>query len=142
MEGFIISGLKTTHRTYARTVAKANVKDGEDAPPEELQTLQGQVLKCFESKNMIIQSNNVAACHILHRQDGKSKPAIIILFVNQKYQSKSELLRQAKKLKGTGVYLNENLTKRNGDIARQARFLRKQNKIQAAWTRDCKVMIR
>lgn len=51
-------------------------------------------------------------------------------------------LRQAKQLKGMGVYLNEHLTKKNTDIARRARMLWKWNKIQAAWTRNCKVMIR
>lgn len=33
------------------------------------------------------------------------------------------------------------LQKKNADIARHARILKKQNKIQATWTRNCKVMI-
>lgn len=57
-------------------------------------------------------------------------------------KTKIELLKQGKKLKGTGVYLNEHLTKKTAEIARQARSLKKQNKIQATWTRNCKVMIR
>lgn len=63
MEGLIISGLETKHQTYASTVAGG--KEGEDAPPEELQTLEKQVIKFFESKNMNIQSDNVVACHTL-----------------------------------------------------------------------------
>lgn len=55
---------------------------------------------------------------------------------------KNDLLRQTKKLKGTEVYVNEHLTKKNADIARQARALRKQKKIQATWTRNCKVFIK
>ncbi|KAK7944845.1 hypothetical protein WMY93_000573 [Mugilogobius chulae] len=55
---------------------------------------------------------------------------------------KVELLRQAKMLKGTGVYLNEHLTKKNADIARHARNLRKLKKIQATWTRNGLVKIR
>ncbi|KAM3843136.1 ranBP-type and C3HC4-type zinc finger-containing protein 1-like [Diretmus argenteus] len=51
-------------------------------------------------------------------------------------------IKAGKKLKGTAVYLNEHLTKKNADIAREARNLKKQNKIQATWTRNCKVMIR
>lgn len=47
-----------------------------------------------------------------------------------------------RKLKDTGVYVNEHLTKRNGEIARQARILRKANGIQDTWTRNCRVMIR
>ncbi len=72
--------------------------------------------------------------------NSKTKPAIVVRFVNRKH--KIDLLRQAKYLKGTGVYINEHLTKKNAEIARQARFLRKQGKIQATWTKNCKVMIR
>lgn len=49
---------------------------------------------------------------------------------------------KSKKLTGTGVYLNEHLTKTNAEIAIVVRILRKQNKIQATWTRNCKVLIR
>ena len=51
-------------------------------------------------------------------------------------------MRQAKKLKGTDVYLNDHLTKRNGEIAKAARDLKKQKKIQATWTRNCKIWIK
>ncbi len=138
MEDLIISGLETKHRTYASTVARD--RDGEAALPEELQMLEKQVIKSFESQNMIIKSDNIVACHTLPRRNGGAKPAIVVRFVNRKH--KAGLLRQAKKLNGTGVYLNEHLTKKNADIARRARILRKQNKIQATWTRNCKVMIR
>lgn len=138
MNDLIISGLETKHRTYASTVARDKV--GENAPPEELQTLENQVIKFFESKNMYIHCDNVVACHTLPRRNNGAKPAIVVRFLNRKH--KTELLKQAKKLKGTGVYLNEHLTKKNADIARHARTLRKHNKIQATWTRNCKVMIR
>ncbi|XP_049340264.1 uncharacterized protein LOC125804780 [Astyanax mexicanus] len=138
MEDLIISGLETTHKTYASTTAGR--RNGEDAPTEELQTLEKQVIQFFESKNMYIDSKNITACHTLPRKDRETKPAIIVRFVNRKH--KIELLRQAKKLKGTRVYLNEHLTKKNADIARQPRFLKKQQKIQSTWTRNCKVMIR
>lgn len=80
---------------------------------------------------MNIQSDNIVACHTLPRRNSEAKPAIIVRFVNRKH--KTELLRQAKKLKGTGVYLNEHLTKKNAVIARRARTERKLNKIQATW---------
>lgn len=138
MEDIIVSGLETTHRTYASTAAGRS--DGDDASTKEMQTLETQVITFFDKKSINIQSKNIVACHTLPRKDSKTKPAIIIRFVNRKH--KIDLLRQARKLKGTGVYLNEHLTKKNADIARQARILRKQNKIQSTWTRNCKVMIR
>ena len=139
MDDLIINGLETHHWTYARTTAGGG-KDGEDAPAEELQTLEQQVMKFLLTKNMSIQSHHIATCHALPRKDSKTKPAIIVRFVSRKI--KIDLLKQAKQLKGTGVYLNEHLTKKNAEIARQARSLKKQNKIQATWTRNCKVMIR
>lgn len=53
-----------------------------------------------------------------------------------------EVSTQAKKLKGTGVYVNEHLTKKNAEITRQARILRRVKRIQDTRTRKCKVMIR
>lgn len=139
MEDVIIIGQDTTHRSYASTTTGKS-KDGEDAPTEELQALERQVMKFLESKDINIHPNSVAACHTLPRLNSKTKPAIVVRFVNRKH--KIDLLRQAKYLKGTGVYINEHLTKKNAEIARQARFLRKLNKIQATWTSNCKVMIR
>lgn len=81
-------------------------------------------------------SENVAACYTLLQKNCETKHAIVIRFVNRKH--KAELLRQAKTLKGTGVYINEHQTKKNAEIERPARNLRKQ----ATWTRDGKVKIR
>ena len=53
---------------------------------------------------------------------------VILRFVNRKH--KLELLKQGKKLKGTNVYMNDHLTKRNAEIAKKARDLRKEKKIQ------------
>ncbi|KAL7372664.1 hypothetical protein ABVT39_020373 [Epinephelus coioides] len=139
MEDLIISGLETKHQTYSRAAATATNK-GEDAPAHELQTLEQQIIQYFESKNMSVESSSIATCHTLPRKDSRSKLATIVRFVSRK--SKIKLLRQARKLSRTGVYLNEHLTKKNADIAWQARILRKQNQIQSIWTRNCKVMIR
>ena len=67
------------------------------------------------------------------------RPAIIMRFVNRKV--KTDLLRQGKKLRGTAVYLNEHLTKKTAEIAREARLLKKNGRIKATWTRNCKVFI-
>ena len=51
-------------------------------------------------------------------------------------------MRQSKKPEGSGVYVNEHLTKKNAEVARNDGILRKQNKFQASWTRNGKVFIR
>ena len=134
----IITGLDTRHRSYAR--AAASDQQGEDAPPGELLTLETQVVKFLSSKNIDLDSENISACHSLPRKDKNAKPTIVVQLTNRKY--KINLLRQAKKLKGTGVYINEHLTKKNAEIARHSRILRKQNKIQATWTRNGKTFIK
>ena len=51
-------------------------------------------------------------------------------------------MKQAKKLKGTNVYVNDHLTKKNADIAKEARLLRKQSHILATWVWNCRIWIR
>lgn len=140
MDNVIVSGLNIRHRSYARAAAGAGGRGGEDDTMGEINSLEQQVLQFFTSKDIDIDSSAISACHVLPWKDNKANQAIIIRFVNRK--NKNGLLRQAKKLRGTDVYLNEHLTKKNSDIARQARALRKQSKIQGTWTRNCKVWIK
>lgn len=138
MNDLIVSGLETNHRSYARVTAteEANVE-----PREAEQTsLEEQVVAFLGSKDITIDSRDIEGCHLLPRKDKKMKPAIIIRFANRK--SKTALLKQGKKLKGTNVYVNENLTKKNADIASRARFLRRLSRIQSTWTSNCKVFIK
>ena len=137
MEDLVISGLETKHYSYARITA--GDKEGEDAPRGEKLLLEQQVITFFNDKDIPLDSKNIAACHTIPQKPNK-KPIIIIKFVNRKH--KIEVLKLAKKLKGTGVYVNEHLTKRNAEIARQARLLKKEKRIQDTWTRNCKVFIK
>lgn len=137
MDDLIISGVTTRHQTLAGTV---NREKGEDAKTSEQYSLEREVVQFFQSKNMDIQTKAISSCHKLPTKDRKTKPGIVIRFTNRK--AKTELLRQGRKLRGSDVYLNEHLTKKNANIARQARILKKQNKIQATWTRNCKVWIK
>ena len=141
-DNVVISGLKTRHRSYARVASGES--GGEDAPLNELQTLEEQVIHFFHSKQIAIEKESISACHLLPKRAsnraGQTEPNIIMRFANRKH--KTDLLRQGRKLKGTNVFMNEHLTKKNADMARCARLLRKQNKINSTWTRDCKIWIR
>lgn len=137
-QDIIISGLETKHRSYSKVAAGADL--GVDAPTEELQSLEQQVLLFFNSKNINMDKINISTCYTFPNKDRRMKPSIGMRLVSQK--QKIDLLRQSRKLKGTGVYINEHLTKKNAEIAKCGRLLRKQNKIQATWTRNGKVYIR
>ncbi|KAM3599829.1 uncharacterized protein V6R79_012326 [Siganus canaliculatus] len=137
MDDLVISGLETNHYSYARITE--GDKEGEDAPRDEKLLLEQQVIKFFNDKDIPLDSKHIAACYTIPQKQNK-RPTIIIKLVSRK--QKIEVLKFAKKLKGTGVYVNEHLTKRNAEIARQARLLKKEKRIQDTWTRNCKVFIR
>ncbi|KAI9545174.1 hypothetical protein NQZ68_038887 [Dissostichus eleginoides] len=133
----VITGLKVKPRSYARAVgADAGGEPGElDASSTEQ-----QVAAFLQSKGIKLDCNNIEACHPLPRRKDSDNPAIILRFVNRKH--KTSLLKQGRKLKGSDVYMNDNLTKRNADIARKARYLKKQRKIQNTSTSNCKIFIK
>lgn len=137
-DDLIITGLEVKHQTYAK--AAANQITTEDAPQEELLTLEKQVVTFLQGRDIDIQHENISICHTLPRKSDKFKQSIVIRFTSRK--SRNSVMLQAKKLKGTSVYINEHLTKKNGTIAREARLLKKQKKIVATWTRNGNIWIR
>lgn len=137
MEDVIITGLTIKPRSYAKAVTSGSTVS-EDADRGDLQTLERQVLSFLANKDIHLDPNTISACHSLPRKD-KARPAIIMRFVNRKF--KTEMLSQGRKLRGTAVYINEHLTQKMAQIAREARILRKNGKVKATWTRNCKVFI-
>ncbi len=120
MDDLVISGLETTHCTYARAAA-AGDKEDEDVPRGELHSREQQVIQLFNNKDIHINSTHICLPH--HASKTNSRPNIIIRFVSRKH--KLEVLKLAKKLKGTGVYVNQHLTKKNAEIARQLKIKKK-----------------
>ncbi|XP_060765748.1 uncharacterized protein LOC132873941 [Neoarius graeffei] len=137
MNDIIVTGLQIQPRSYAGAVAR---RDGEELNEEDANSVEKQVLAFLHSKGIEVKSNNIEACHPLPRRSNTGKPAVIMRFANRKH--KMQLLKQGKKLKGSDVFLNEHLTKKNADIAKKARLLRKQGKIQNTWTQNCKIFIK
>ncbi|KAF7644032.1 hypothetical protein LDENG_00229270 [Lucifuga dentata] len=95
-----------------------------------------QVITFLHSKDISVDSRDIEACHTLPRKNKNQTP--VIRFVNRK--QKYVVIKQGKKLKGSNVYIIEHLTKKNADIAKQARNLRKQNKIQRTWMTNCRAL--
>lgn len=138
LNDIIISGLDIKPRSYSQAVKH---QEGGEHTGQESVSAEEQVAVFFQTKGITLDTNNVEACHPLPRRLNKTdRPAVILRFVNRK--SKLALLKQGRQLKGTNVYLNEHLTKKNADIARKARLLRYQKKIQATWTSNCKIFIK
>lgn len=115
------------HRSYPRDIETGiGVKTGGDEPPvESCKHWSGKLWSFLRVKNCPCTVTTLQhAIATLPRKNAKAPPAIVVRFVNQKH--KTDLLRQFRQLRGSGVYLNEHLAKKNADIARQARILQKE----------------
>lgn len=114
--------------------APSTDRDGHDS-------VETQVLEALNDRGVVyLKSEEIEICHTLGKPAENGLQRVMIKLVSRK--TKVRMMINAKKLKGTGIYINEHLTKRNADIARTARDLRKRNKIEATWTRDCKIFIK
>lgn len=131
----VITGLKIRPRSYARAVAT----DGGEPSDEETRSVEQQVASYLRTKGIEMDLEHIEACHPLPTRSERP-PAVILRFISRK--NKMALLKQGRKLKGTNVYMNEHLTKRNADIARRARLLKRQSKIQHTWVTNGKIFIK
>lgn len=135
----IVTGLKIKYLTYARAAAAATSQSVVPDDPE-VKSVEMQVSEFMAARDIEVDFNNVEVCHLLpQRKDSKTR-AVVLRFTNRKY--KIALLKQGRMLKGSDVYINENLTKKNADIARKARHLKKNGKIQHTWTANCRIYIK
>ena len=132
----IVTGLHVKPRSYARAV---NDDNGGEPGEMDVSSTEQQVAAFLQSKGIDLDCNAIEACHPLPRRKTSDNPVVIIRFVNRKH--KTALLRQGRKLKGSNVFLNDHLTKYNAVIARIARNLKRQRKIQNTWTANCKMFI-
>ena len=140
-ENIIISGLKISKTQWNRHLFPEKGSTGENAPEEEKESLERQVIGYLNKKlDIDIVSNDISACHTLRNRMRDKSDNIIVRFVNKK--SKIKVLQNVRKLKGSNVYINEHLTKKNGEIAKKAKLLRRHGKISNTWTRDCKVFVK
>ncbi len=69
-----------------------------------------------------------------------NKPVIIVEFYN--FWVRRQVYAAKKGLKGTGVFLSEQLPKETNILFYKYRQLRKDNKIKAAWTHELKITVK
>jgi hypothetical protein len=138
-EDIIISGLKPD-------ISFKEIVTGEpDSETEYTKTIvedrvEQQIIKFMKENDIPLEEEEISACHTLGKKRDDGTQNIIVRFVNRK--TKTRILSKGANLKGTNVYVNEHLTKKNADLAKAARKLKKDGKIHKTWTRDCKVFIK
>lgn len=135
-DDLIITGMKV-ERSYARV---AEGEAGVETDLNGFNTVEDQVITKLNEHGLELKEEEISACHPIGKRNDNGETKVIMRFVSRK--TKDRLLRNGRKLKNTGIYLNEHLTSKNGGIAKAARDLRKQNKIDSTWTRNCKVFVK
>lgn len=133
----IVTGLRIKPRSYANAVAADN--NGGVPSEEETLSTERQVASFLGANGIFLEVNDLEACHPLPRRGNEAKPAVILRFANRK--KKIALMKLRSKLKGTDVYLNDHLTRRNAEIAKRARHLRRLKKIQSTWVSNCRIFV-
>lgn len=118
----IITGLDTKHRRD---------QQGQHTPPEELHTWEEQVVSSTV-RTLIYRESTFQPVTPFHIRT--PKPCQQLLSSSQKAYMVN-VIRPSKQLKCTGVYVNEHLTKKDVEIARNGRILREQNKNQTTRSR-------
>lgn len=111
MNDVVITGIKIKPRSYARAVAA----DSSDPSEQETRSVEQQVASYLQSKGIEMDLEHIEACHSLPTRNERP-PVVIMRFVNRK--NKMALLKQGRKLKGTYVFMNDHLTRKNADNSR------------------------
>ena len=89
----------------------------------------------------ISDSDVVRSHRVGRRAEDRSTPRdIIVRFTT--HNTKTSVMRSARKLKGTHVFINEDLTKTRATIAWEARTLKRERKISDTWTRDGVIFVK
>lgn len=95
----MILTFNTRDQTLFLCTGRYMTTDGGEPSELDLNSVEHQVITFLQSKGIVI-----------------GRETIVLLSPEENRKHKMELLKQGKKLKGTQVYLNEHLTKKNGEM--------------------------
>ena len=145
VDNIVISGFKPNYSSYSRAVAyDQDSENHEHAVEQEQSSLEDQIVGFLQDNDIPIDKSQISACHTLPASTAGSPKPVVIRFVSRK--SKTAVLKNSKNLRDLDivpkVYINEHLTHKNAEIAKKARQLRRQKKIENTWTRNCKVFVK
>ena len=83
-----------------------------------------------------IDAHDIVRSHRVGRTgDDKATPRDVIASFTS-HNTKSAIMRNGRKLKGSRIFINEDMTRIRGKIAWEARQLRRDGKLIDTWTRD------
>ena len=141
----VITGFRTAPAPLSRIVSESISEERNEHASQNIQeSVEDQIVTFLNDNGIPLHKSDISACHTIGKREKDKSQPIILRFVNRK--TKMMLLKNGYKLKDLTtpekVYINEHLSKKNAEIARMARELRKRNKIMSTWTRNCSVFIK
>ena len=144
-DNLIITGFKYRHLSYSRAAnPDQEVFNHENSTEQEKVSLEDQVVELLQKHEIPIDKDSISACHTLPSKNRPQDRPIVIRFTSRK--AKIKVLQNSRKLKKDqtkpAIYINEHLTSKNNMIAKEARRLRREGKIENTWTRNCKIFIK
>ena len=152
LDNLVITGLQIL-RPYNATAllsANGNNKEVDDEGNEQWTARDKDIMidnfaKFAKDKLQVeINHHDITDIHTLPKGRNKSETCII-RFSNRIVREK--IIKNRKKLATKSrnahkIYINEHLTKRNATIAREARMMRTDDKIQGTWTNNCRIFVK
>ncbi|KAI8486039.1 hypothetical protein Bbelb_361390 [Branchiostoma belcheri] len=136
-----VNNLEQYSRRNCAIISGIPETPGERSTDNPVLSVANDTLKCDPPLNI----NDIDRSHRLGkpRGDGKPRP-IIVKFCS--YRSKAALMRAKTSgraaLKENGIFVNENLTKANMDLLKDARSLVKMKLLNQAWSYDGKIFVK
>ena len=124
----IVTGLNVHSYAHAATRTRSTrgltQTDGEDV--SESNEMRKHFVK-FAKDKLNVEEIEITAIHDLPKRKDGTTPVIVQLLSVDK---KTDLMRRRKSLKGSNVFLNDQLTRLNNELFAEARRLKKEGKLR------------
>ena len=112
----------------------------EDLERPEEEVMKDKFIKFAEEKlKLQIRRDEISAIHKLRKRKDGIEP-VIIRFTNS--SAKRQVMSNRKELKGTKIYINEQLTKKTAELEKAVRRLRKDKKLCSTWTYNGRLFVK
>ena len=107
----------------------------------EFATLRSKVVRFVKhTMNVRMETNDIVACHELPARNNETVKPVIVCLLNSAV--KRDLMMARKNLKGSRIYVNEQLTKKNAGLIKKARELRRSGVIDGTWAYNGRVFVK
>lgn len=135
MNNVIISGIDL--RNFSNVTSSEN--------NEQSESTRSKVVELASKINSTITEYDIVSIFPLPKgkfAKADSPPRTVIKFRNHEAQQNFYSARFKLKEANRDIYINEDLTKMNSELYKTARSLKREDKIEGVWTKDCCILVK